>query len=454
MQKINSTVIEEAVYNLCVTANTKYSAELYDNLYCLYSSQTDSAEKLKLKNILENIKEAQETNRPLCQDTGQVIVFAEIGKDIHIENKLINEAINHAVECAYKENYFRLSTVRNALFDRNNAQTNTPAIIYTEITNSDEIKLKLLVKGAGSENYSTIKMFKPSSEKEEIFDFIKESIITAGEKSCPPLVLGIGAGGTMDKAAVLSKQAFFNENPSIDENAFVKELREHLGELNSKILDIKIKTDATHIACLPIALTINCHSTRHGQCIIRNNGIEYLEKEAVIRELPSEKKNLKELNTSRIEELYLLKQGEDFLLSGEIYTARDAAHEKIQQYYEENGCLPFELKDKIIFYAGPCPNNPDEVIGPIGPTTSARMDKFCEFMYSKGLLASIGKGERSFEAKNTIKEHNGRYFIAQGGIACLLAKCVKGCKIVAFEELGTEAVRLLKVEKLPLKAEI
>lgn len=454
MKEINSKTIEDAVYNLCVKANTQYCGKLYEKLYSLYSSKTTDSEKIKLQNIFKNIEKAKETSRPLCQDTGQVIVFVELGKNVCISGRPLNEAIDSAVERAYVENYFRKSTVKNALFDRSNTKTNSPAIVYTEITNTDFIDIKILIKGAGSENYSSLKMFKPTSTREELFEFVKETITTANEKACPPLVLGIGAGGTIDKAAVYSKQAFFNDTPSNDESEFVEELRKYLEKTNVEILDIKIKTGATHIACMPLALTLNCHSTRHSQCKIRHNDIEYVETELQLKEIEDTRQDVQEINTYQIEELRNLSPGENFLLTGEIYTARDAAHEKMKKYFDETGKLPIELKDKIIFYAGPCPNAPNEIIGPIGPTTSARMDKFCDFVHSNGLLASIGKGERSKETEQSIKEYNGKYFSAQGGIAVLFSQCVKESKIVAFEELDTEAIRCLKVEKLPLKTEI
>lgn len=452
MIKIQSKNIEKAVYNLCVKANTEYNRYLYDLLFERFHSSVSNSDKIKYSNILNNIKLAHKTKRPLCQDTGQAIFFVKMGQCVSLEGNTLAESINLGVEKAYRENFFRKSVVKNALFCRDNTDSNTPAIIYTEFTNENTISIDMMIKGAGSENYSDIKMFKPATTKHEIFEFIKSTVISAGEKSCPPLVLGIGVGGTMDYAAVLSKKSFFHI-PDNKENLFIQELREYLSSVTDSILDVHLCTSQTHIASLPVAVTINCHSSRHASCVISETNIEYSQNACIFEDVDTRSSDLREISTSDIEAVRSLKNGEHVLLTGEIYTARDAAHEKIIGFYDKHKSLPFEIRDKIIFYAGPCPATDDEVIGPIGPTTSARMDVFCEFMYSNGLLASIGKGERSDDARNTIKHYNGKYLTAQGGIACLLSKCVKKSEVIAFDELQTEAVRKLYVEKFPVNVE-
>ena len=448
MVEIKSSDIEKAVYELCVNANTMYDAKLYANLIQKFNNACGD-DKIKYSNILKNIKLSFETKRPLCQDTGQVIIFAKIGNKVTITGKTFNEAVNNAVEKAYTENFYRKSVVTNTLFNRANTRTNTPAIIYTDIVDGDNIHIDLTAKGAGSENCSVIKMFNPSAAKTDIFKFIKDSVILAGEKSCPPLVLGIGAGGTLEYAALLSKKAFFH-TPDEAEQQFIDELREYLKDIEESILDIRLCTASTHIASLPVALTISCHSTRHAGCTIKGNDIFY-QKNTCDYLQTDDDSSFREVSSCDTETIRSLLPGENILLSGEIYTARDAAHKKFEEYFKQHSCLPVDLKDKIIFYAGPCPAAKDEIIGPIGPTTAARMDSFCELTYSNGLLASIGKGERSAQACEKIKKYNGKYLIAQGGIACLLSQCVKSCETAAFEELGTEAVRKLYVEKLPLK---
>lgn len=445
---INTELIEEAVYKLCVEANTLYGRDLYEKL--VQKSKADN--KVKESLILKNIKIAAKTRRPLCQDTGQVLVFVKMGYKVSFTGKNIDSAINDAVSNCYKENYYRKSVVKNAIFDRENTSSNTPAIIYYEFYEGERVEINVLIKGAGAENYSKINMFKPSYAKEELFEFVKETVKNAGEKACPPLVLGIGIGGTMDSAALLSKKAFF-EKVDEEETGLAQEIKESLDD--NSILDVRVKTSATHIASLPMAVTINCHCTRHACAVVEENGITYRKEKIDYKNGPveTEAPGIK-IDTSDIEGLRSLKPGTEILLSGEIYTARDAAHQKIVEIFENEGKMPFDIKDKIIFYAGPCPNTPDEIIGPIGPTTAARMDKFTEFMYSNGLLATIGKGERSNEACESIKKHSGKYFTAIGGISCLLAQTVKKAEIIAFEELGAEAVYKLYVENLPMNTNV
>ena len=223
MPLIHTDKIKEAVYNLCVIANTTIEKPFYEKILGLYNSTGD--EKYAL--ILQNIEISHKKSRPLCQDTGQVVLFVKVGQNVQISGENLENALNNAVAKAYEENFYRKSVVSNAIFERKNTKTNTPAIIYTEISSGDEIEINLLVKGAGSENYGAVKMFNPADTKEEIFEFIKETIQKAGERACPPLVLGIGAGGTMDYVALLSKKAFFSPM-SAAEIALKKELLGYL----------------------------------------------------------------------------------------------------------------------------------------------------------------------------------------------------------------------------------
>ena len=450
MQCIDTRLIQEAVYKLCLDANVIYSSDLYNKLLHSFESSELESEKIKLANIVNNIKLAYDTKRPLCQDTGQVIVFLEIGQNLNLTGKSITEAVNLGIAASYKDNYFRKSVVNNSLFDRSNTGENTPGVIYTDIVPGDEINIKVLIKGAGSENYSTVRMMNPAASESDIFEFIKNTVLTAGEKSCPPVVIGIGIGGTMDSAALMSKKAFFKNVYNNEEIAFIKALVDYLGDIKNNVLDIKLMTSSTHIACMPVAITINCHCTRHAECKIVNSEIIYKNETPAYKAIPVVAQSLIRINADDINSVKSLQRGDRILLSGEIYTARDAAHKLMFEYYNKYGGFPFDINNKIIFYAGPCPAEPGEIIGPVGPTTSARMDKYCDLLYKQGLIATIGKGERSPETVDSILKYNGRYFVAQGGIACILAKCIKKSELVAFNELGTEAVRKLYVEDLPL----
>lgn len=449
--------IEEIVYDLCVEANTVLPEDVFEKILNAYKTETNEDAKQALGLILTNAQLAAEKKMPLCQDTGQVLVFVK-GRNIPCN---INEIINKTIEKAYKENYFRESVVKNALFDRSNTKTNTPCIIYTEVADC-EIEIDLLLKGGGSENVCTTQMLSPTATEDEILDFVVSVVKKAGAKACPPYFIGIGIGGTMEYAGLLSKKALLLEE-NIDENHknLAKKIQDAVNELGigaaglggaSTALDVEILTDFTHIACMPVAVTINCHSTRHAS--FKENETKKKKELTHYSSTTTHFDNYLKIHTSEIEKLKTLQIGQNIMLSGEIYTARDMAHKRLLEMMEKGEELPFELKDKIIFYAGPCPSSKDCVVGSVGPTTSARMDKFAPIFYKKGVLATIGKGERSQEVKDAIKETGGLYFTVIGGIACYLSEKFKKKELIAFEDLGAEAVYKFEVEDLPLRLDL
>ncbi len=461
MSQISINTIKNAVYNLCFEANTSLSGFVYNKLLTAFYNTSDSKQKEFLYSILKNAKIAYEKKLPLCQDTGQVIVFLEIGQDVHINDGFIYDEINFAVKKCYMENFFRKSVVNNAVFDRTNTQNNLPCIIYTNIIKEDEIRIKVLIKGAGSENKSCLEMLLPTCDEKDIIETTSNLILKSGKNACPPMFIGIGIGATSDNALLLSKKALITNNFSNEEIILAKKIQERVNCLapeelkNIYVLDVKVLTAPTHIASMPLGISINCHSDRFKNCIIKSDKVFYE------NNLPDFSKileynpiNSKEIFTNDIDIIRNLKKGQDILLTGEIYVARDMAHKRIFQLLNKGELLPFDIKNKIIFYAGPCPNKPDEIIGSIGPTTSSRMDKYALDLYKKGLLATIGKGDRSSEVKCIIEKNNARYFTAIGGIAALLSEKVKKSEIIAFPDLGTEAVYKLSVEKLPLHVEI
>ncbi len=469
---ISSQIIKNAVYNLCVEANTVLSEDVFGKILNAYNSEQNLDAKQALQLILQNAQMAYAKKMPLCQDTGQVLVFVKIGEQCQVEN--LESSINKAVSKAYEENFYRKSVVKNALFNRTNTKTNTPCVIYTELTEGSELELELLIKGAGSENVSAISMLSPTSTEAEITDFVVSVVQQAGAKGCPPYFVGVGIGGTMEYAGILSKKALLlDENIDEQHKIFAEKIKNAINGLNigaaglggtSTALDVKILTDFTHIACMPVAVTINCHSLRHAKCVIGADGEE---KGKSKKEKASEMHktiqlfdfstfqpiNYTQINSSDIEQLKSLKKGQKVLLSDEIYTARDMAHKRLIELIEKGEKLPFDLKDKIIFYAGPCPCAEDCVVGSIGPTTSSRMDKFAPILYENGILATIGKGERSKEVEKTAKQLGGLYFTVIGGISCYLSEKFIGKELVAFEDLGTEAVYRFEVKDLPLRLE-
>jgi len=454
---INSKTIEDAVYNLCVEANTILPESVVAKISEAYNSEKNKDAKMVLGLILENAQMAYEKKMPLCQDTGQVLVFAK--SQCFPPN--FKDAINKGVARAYEEKFFRKSVVENALFDRTNTKTNAPCVIYTEVSDKDELEIEVLIKGGGAENVCSVQMMSPTASEDEIIEYIVSVIKKADSKACPPYFLGIGIGGTMEYAGILSKKALLLEE-NIDENheKLAQKIQTAVNELNigaaglggaSTALDVKILTDFTHIACMPVAVTVNCHSMRHTKCVISEEQKVKSKKYLLTSHFsPLTSKDFIKVNAYDIKTLKSLKQGQKVLLSGEIYTARDMAHKRLVEMIKRGEKLPFDLKDKIIFYAGPCPCKEPCVIGSIGPTTSSRMDKYTPIFYENGIVATIGKGERSEEVKKSIKENKGIYFTAIGGIACLFAEKFVKKELIAFEDLGTEAIYRFEIKDLPL----
>lgn len=461
MKSISTKLIKEAVYNLCYKANISLSKDIYIKIYKACEKSKDTETKAILASILQNAYTANKKERPLCQDTGQVIVFIEAGQNINLNGQFIEDAVNEAVSECYTDNYFRKSVVNNAVFNRKNTQNNTPCVIYTKYIKEDEIRIKVLIKGAGSENKSKLLMLLPTETKEDIVKKIGDIILSAGINACPPMFIGIGIGFTADKAAVMSKEVFFENEFTPDELELSREIKEYVNKIapepykDSYVLDIKTKTAPTHIACMPVGITINCHSDRLASCVISTeNEITYFGETPEYKLIKENNDNYIEIHTNETEAIRNIKAGTKVLLTGEIYVARDMAHKKLVELIKQKKPLPIDIRDKIILYAGPCPNKPNEIIGSIGPTTAERMDKYAVELYNRGLLAAIGKGGRSDEVKKTILKNKAKYFTMTGGIAALIAEKVKKSEITAYNDLGTEAIYKLYVEKLPVKTEI
>ena len=448
MKEINTEKIKTAIKNLCQKSAVKIDKKSYEMLLETYKKEQNPDSKEILAQILQNLHLANLTQRPICQDTGQVIVFLEIGQNIFITGKHLEKAINEAVADCYNKNYLRKSV--NSPLARENTQNNTPAIIHTEITDSDNIKITVCLKGGGSENMSTSKMLYPAKGKDGVLEFVKETVKYASSKTCPPITIGVGIGGNLETSAINAKKALFLKTK---QTPLEKEFLDAVNSLNigasgkggtTTAIDLKIIETPCHIASLPVSVSLNCHAVRHSSAIIRDE-IEYDFEDYDTTEFEFSK-DTKEIFVDDIETVKNLKTGEKILLTGKIYTARDQAHKR----FLEDEKKPFEIKNSIIFYAGPCPAAPDEIIGPIGPTTSARMDVFTEKLLKMGLLGTIGKGERSDEIIKAFQKHNAVYFGATGGAASLLGQCVKSSKIIAYPELGPEALYELYVEKMPL----
>ncbi len=463
MSVIHTNLIYDTVKNLALLANTVLPVYDYDKLCKLYDNEENELAKSALSQILDNVKIACCDKRPLCQDTGFVTIFLEIGQNVHLEGELVNIVINNAIADAYNEYFLRKSIVESPI-KRINTENNTPALIHTQIVAGDNISIYLVPKGGGCENVSAFKMLMPADGLEGVKKFVLETVKSASSKPCPPIKVGIGIGSNFEGSAILSKKALLIEKSVPDFENFENDLCNEINKLNigvmglggnSTCFDVKILQDACHIASLPVSVSVSCHSSRHAKAIISEDKVEILPAEYKfknIEQIASDK--IFKVNSNDIETIKSLKVGTDFLLSGKIYTARDAAHKKMVDLLNSGCDLPFEIKNSIIFYAGPCPANNNEVIGPVGPTTSARMDEFTPLLYDNGLLATIGKGNRSSEVDKSIRQNGGKYFTITGGVASLLKKCVKSSRVVAYPELGAEAIFELEVKNLPLIVKI
>lgn len=468
---IDSSKITETIANLCKQANIYARKDLYTSILNAYKKESCKNAKNIFWQILENIRLSYNLERPICQDTGIVVSFVEIGQDVIIQGDTLENAINEGIQTAYKDNFFRKSIIQDPIFERNNTGTNTPSIIHTQIVPGNSIKILLAAKGCGSENMSSVKMLNPSAGPEGIIEFAVETVKNAGANPCPPVKIGIGVGGSIEYAAFLSKKALSEPIRSEDElSALSKtdkianlelEILRRINDLrigaaglggDTTILGVNILSFPTHIAGLPVAVNINCHASRYAKAEIFENKIEYkLEDfQHEFEQLSALEENGKRINTDDISAIKALKAGDEVLLSGYIYTARDAAHKKMMECIDSGAELPIEIKDKLIYYVGPCPAKENEIIGPAGPTTSDRMDKYTPALMSRGLLGSIGKGSRSEEVINSIKENKGIYFIATGGAANLLSQRISKADIVAYPELGPEAIYKLKIENFPV----
>lgn len=448
MNIIDCEVLKEVVYNLCLQAGQELSPYPYEKILSKYKE----TKSLKLAHILQNAENAHNIQRPLCQDTGTVHVFLEVGNEISFSSNPIT-AINEGVKKCYVEKFFRKSIVENEFLSGKNTETNTPALVDVEYVSGNKLTVKVLLKGAGCDNVSEVQMMLPSTTEDEFVDKVSQIIVERAKNACPPCYISVAVGSGAESVMAVAERAYFNDKNDMPElsERILKKVNETADD-NFLVADLKITAKNHHMASLPVAIAFNCHSLRIATATIENDDVRYSQRVKNFEKITTEESLAKEVNTADVEAIRSLKEGEDILLSGEILIARDAAHKKMLEYKNSNKPLPFDIEDKIIFYAAPCSATPDEIVGPIGPTTSKRMDKFLpEFPQ---VLATIGKGDRSQEAKDYIRTAKSVYFEAEGGIATLLSSCFESYEVIAFSELSTEAVCLAKINKLPLKAKI
>ena len=434
------------------------------------------AAKDSIAQILTNSRMCAEGHRPLCQDTGIAVVFLKVGMNIRWTDATmsVTDMVNEGVRRAYlnPDNMLRASVLADPAGKRNNTGDNTPAVIHYEVVPGHDLEIICAAKGGGSENKAKLAMLNPS---DSIVDWVLKTVPSMGAGWCPPGILGIGVGGTPEKAMLLAKESLMGlvdiqeliaHGPKNRLEELRLEIYEKVNQLGvgaqglgglTTVLDVKMLDYPTHAASLPVAMIPNCAATRHIHFHLHGDGPAKLEIPtltdwpAVTWTPDTQKSKRVDVNHLTPEEVASWKPGQTLLLNGKILTGRDAAHKRIQDMLAKGEKLPVSFKNRIIYYVGPVDPVRDEAVGPAGPTTSTRMDKFTEMMLAEtGLLSMIGKAERGPIAISAIKKHKSAYLMAVGGAAYLVSKAIKTSEVVGFPDLGMEAIYEFDVQDMPV----
>jgi fumarate hydratase, class I len=440
-----------------------------------YEREESPAAKDAIAQILTNSRLCAEGKRPICQDTGIAVVFLKIGMNTKWDATLsVQEMVDEGVRRAYlhPDNKLRASVLLDPAGKRTNSKDNTPAVVHVEIVPGDHVEVICAAKGGGSENKAKMVMLNPS---DSIVDWVLKTLPTMGAGWCPPGILGIGIGGTPEKAMLLAKESLMAH---VDIDALkargaknrVEELRlelyekvnalgigaQGLGGLTT-VLDVKIMDYPTHAASLPIAMIPNCAATRHVHFHLDGSGPAQLEPPRLdqwpqVAWAPNTETSTRvNLDTLTPAAVAAWKPGQTLLLYGKMLTGRDAAHKRIADMLAKGEKLPVDFTNRIIYYVGPVDPVRDEAVGPAGPTTATRMDKFTEMMLAQtGLIAMVGKAERGPVAIESIRKHQSAYLMAVGGAAYLVSKAIKAAKVVGFADLGMEAIYEFDVKDMPV----
>jgi fumarate hydratase, class I len=442
-----------------------------------YELEQSPAARDAIAQILTNSRMCAEGRRPICQDTGIVVAFVRIGMEVNWQGATmaVADMINEGVRRAYlhPDNKLRASILADPAGGRKNTRDNTPAVIHMEVVPGDGVDVRIAAKGGGSENKSKFVMLNPS---DSVVDWVMKTVPTMGAGWCPPGMLGIGIGGSAEKAMVMAKEALMepidmHELKLRGPQNHIEELRidlcdkvnalgigaQGLGGLTT-VLDVKILDYPTHAASLPVAMIPNCAATRHAHFVLDGSGPAKLEAPDLkewpeVQWVPSPSSRRVDLARVSREEVASWKPGETLLLNGKILTGRDAAHKRIQDLLSKGEALPagVDFSNRFIYYVGPVDPVRNEVVGPAGPTTATRMDKFTEMMLAKtGLLGMIGKAERGPVAIEAIRRHGAVYLMAVGGAAYLVSQAIKASRVVAFADLGMEAIYEFDVKDMPV----
>ncbi|MEO6986387.1 MAG: fumarate hydratase [Paralcaligenes sp.] len=452
-----------------------HPADYIKHLARAYEREQSPAAKDAIAQILTNSRLCAQGHRPICQDTGVVNVFVKIGMNVRLDTqRSLQDVCDEGVRQGYTnpDNPLRASMLDDPLFARKNTRDNTPCIVNVELVTGDQFDVQVAAKGGGSENKSKFAMLNPS---DSIVDWVLKTVPSMGAGWCPPGMLGIGVGGTAEKAMLMAKQSLMDDidmyellqrGPQNKLEALRIDLYEKVNALGigaqglgglTTVLDVKIKTFPTHAASKPVAMIPNCAATRHVHFVLDGSGPAQLSPPSLsdwpdVHWAPDYNKSLQvDLNTLTREQVARWKAGQTLLLSGKMLTGRDAAHKRIQEMLGRGESLPVDFRNRAIYYVGPVNPVREEVVGPAGPTTSTRMDAFTEMMLAQtGLIVMIGKAERGPVAIEAIRRHGSAYLMAVGGAAYLVARAIRGAKVVGFEDLGMEAIYEFDVKDMPV----
>ncbi len=438
-----------------------------------YEAEQGPAAKDAIAQILTNSRMCAEGHRPICQDTGIVNVFVKWGQDCRLaSDRSLQEVIDDGVRKAYTnpDNKLRASILADPAFTRRNTRDNTPCVLSVEMVPGGNLEIDVAAKGGGSENKSKFKMMNPS---DNIVQWVVDQVPSMGAGWCPPGMLGIGIGGTAEHCLKLAKLSLMDpidmgQLKKRGAQSDIEQLRidifdavnaqgvgaQGLGGL-STVLDVKIMEAPCHAAGKPVGMIPNCAATRHAHFTLDGSGPVYLDPPNLdeypkVNWKPDDSARRVDLDNLTPEEVSSWSHGDRLLLSGRMLTGRDAAHKRISDMLEKGEELPVDFRGRAIYYVGPVDPVMGEVVGPAGPTTATRMDKFTEMMLDLGLLAMIGKAERGADAVDVISRFKVSYLMATGGAAYLVARAIKEAKVVAFEELGMEAIYEFTVQDMPV----
>ena len=450
-----------------------HPADFIKGMAAAYEKEQSPAARDAMAQILINSRMCAEGHRPICQDTGIVTVFLKIGMNVQWDAAMsVEDMVNEGVRRAYKHehNKLRASILADPAGARKNTHDNTPAVINMTVVPGDKVEVLIAAKGGGSEAKSKFAMLNPS---DSVVDWVLKTVPTMGAGWCPPGMLGIGIGGTAEKAMLMAKEALMEpidiqeliaRGPKTTAEKLRVELYKKVNQLGigaqglgglTTVLDVKVKDYPTHAANLPIAMIPNCAATRHAHFVLDGSGPVALDPPSLDDwpKLTYNPANARRVNLDTVtrEDVATWKLGEVLLLSGKLLTGRDAAHKRMTEMLNKKDMLPVDFNNRFIYYVGPVDPVREEVVGPAGPTTATRMDKFTRQMLREtGLLGMVGKSERGEEAIKAIRDHRAVYLMAVGGAAYLVSKAIKKSRVLAFHDLGMEAIYEFEVHDMPV----